>query len=655
MNKKVLLTLGVVSLLAALVVGGSVYIKKQTAAKREKTIALAQKYADNGEYQRAIGILDGLLANNPDDIEAMDFISTFTDKQNAVDEAKEEQRVADSLAQQAENEKARAEQESRLMDSLLKSQNEKEANKLKENINDLLTDLKRAFSNDKLDIAETLRKDVLTLDPSNNEAKAYKDKIIERRKALENEKEREARLQKEKEIQALIDKAEKKIESKDTSLAEAFYNKVLNIDSKNLKALKGLADIAIDEAINNPSAIPEAINRIKKVLDEEPDNYPYLLSLANLYESRKDYRNELNTIKKILKVKKTPEYLVKAGIASFKLTEYKQAINYFKMAMAMDSTYPEIYYPMALSYEQLKDNKNRELALKYSMKYRADHATTYYELGRLYSENGNYRNSLGLFLKASSLNSESIKYRMGVALAYFNLEDYSHAIPIYEAIIRVDKTISEVYYNLSNAKSRIGEYESALESITMAIKLKPNTAMYIYTLGEIFEGLGQTDNAIKQYQVAIQINTKYYKAMLNLANIYDKQGRYPEGLELLETAKKINPKDPNVIFSLGISYLHNKNYDMAIPLLKESSAGDPESPIKLYNLSLAYTEIDEDDLAEAGFRQVLVMDSNFYDAYFYLGQLLFSLDRKDEARTLFVKVLELNPKYEKKAAIEEML
>ncbi|OQY38142.1 MAG: hypothetical protein B6229_06715, partial [Spirochaetaceae bacterium 4572_7] len=133
MNKKVLLTLGVVSLLAALVVGGSVYIKKQTAAKREKTIALAQKYADNGEYQRAIGILDGLLANNPDDIEAMDFISTFTDKQNAVDEAKEEQRVADSLAQQAENEKARAEQESRLMDSLLKSQNEKEANKLKEN------------------------------------------------------------------------------------------------------------------------------------------------------------------------------------------------------------------------------------------------------------------------------------------------------------------------------------------------------------------------------------------------------------------------------------------------------------------------------------------------------------------------------------------
>ena len=157
------------------------------------------------------------------------------------------------------------------------------------------------------------------------------------------------------------------------------------------------------------------------------------------------------------------------------------------------------------------------------------------------------------------------------------------------------------------------------------------------------------------YMTAIKMDNTFYKPMLNLGNIYDKTGRYADGLTILKMAYSINPDDEGVRFSLGTSYLHNKMYEESIVLLEEAYNKDPGSLLKLYTLSLAYTEVGENGKAEEGFLTVLESDSGYFDAYFYLGQLLYSLNRQDEAKTYFNNLLELNPEYKFKDKIMEML
>lgn len=652
MNKKSGIIIGALAALLLLTVGGFFYFindnRKRGEAEVVKTFSLAKNYAENKEFIKALAILETLEVTEDNNKNVTALILHLTSEKAEYDRNRD-------IEKKKLEEKNRIEKEERLINSLLQSQKEQEKEELKTKIRKLLVESHSVLENNQFKEADIFRKEVLKLDPGNIEAKQLKDLIAAKEIELENKNERDQRLKRDQKINDLVLKAKKKLEDMDLDTSDTLFNKVLLMDEDNTEALKGLADISIKKSETDKSEISKAIKRILQVLDEEPGNLEYLKSLADLYEKKCNMKEELEVLNKILKIDPTAEYYVKAGIASYKITEYDHAISYFNTAIKLDPEYPDIYYPFALTYDKKEDNINREKMLILGMKKRPRHGATYYELGRYYTDREMFDKALVLFLKAQKLKENSVKYRMGVALAYFNLNQLTKSIDIYESIIRLDQTISEVYYNLSMARMKTDDYYQALTDISMAIKLKPGSPTYLYTIGQISEALGRDDNAIKYYENAIRFDSSYYKPMLNLGNIYDRQGSYKDGLILLKKSYKLNPDDPDVRFSLGTSYLHNKEYKKSLDLLEEAHNMDKNSPLKLYNLSLAYTEVGEGDKAEEGFKKVIEMDSNIFDAYFYLGQLLYSLGRKDEARTYFEQVLELDSEYSNKEKILELL
>jgi len=639
--------------------------KEEKAAFKKKIDRLlndTQKLLEDNKFQEAETLRKSILDLDPSNRLAQDL-------EEKIKEREEEKKLNDKVSNLISM--AEAAINSKLFDSAEKYRQEiiqldpknKDVAKLKETIlkkekeefnkqvEELISRATNAIDKGQLDYAEDLRQEVAKLDPTNPRVKELINKIKQKERELADKKEQE-RL---KEINKLITQAKKSFENKALLESEDQFNKVLLLDNNNLEALKGLADISIINSKSDKSEIPRSIRKVLNVLDREPNNLDYLKSLVDLYNRNEDFKKELSTLDRVLKLDPTADFYVKAGIASYKLTQYENAAQYLDSAIGLDSSYPEIYYPYALTFEKLGDNDNREAMLKKGSSLRPNHAATLYELGRYYTDKENYSEALNLFLKAYGISKDSVKYQMGVALAYFNLKEFDKSIKIYESILSIDKTKSEVYYNLSMARMEIGQYDQALTDISLAIKLKPNSPTYIYTIGQISEALGRDDNAISYYLAAVKLDNNYYKPMLNLGNIYDRFGRYEDGLKILQLAYKIKPDDPDVRFSLGTSYLHNKMYNDSLKLLEESYNNDKNSTLKLYNLSLAYTEVGNSEAAEKGFKKVLEMDSNFYDAYYYLGQLLFTLDRQEEARTYLKQVLELNPEYKYKDKIKEVL
>ncbi|MBN2618989.1 MAG: tetratricopeptide repeat protein, partial [Spirochaetales bacterium] len=519
MNKKGIITItAIIVALGVLGGAGTLFYLKQKEAAREKTIALATSYFENKEYVKALAILETLLATNGESIEVSDMI-------NKIEEAKEIFEEAEKIKKEANVAKEQKAQEERILNSLLETQKDKEEEDLKNRVDELLKEAVDAIKNNQLKEAETFRKEVLKLDPNNNQAIKLKKEITDKEKSLENEKQKAERLAKEKEAAELVKQAEESMKS-NVFNAETLFNKALLLNPDNVEALKGLADISILNAKESDTDIPKAINRILNVLQEEPKNTEYLNELADLYSRKNEFKKELETLNALLKIEENADFLVRAGIAAYKLDRFDEALVYFNKAITKDSKFPGIYYPLALTYEKKGNNSKRENMLKTSLSLRPDHAASYYELGRYYTDVEEFDKALVLFLKAKEINDSSVKYKMGVALAYYNLEEYLKAVDIYESIIRIDQSISEVYYNLSMARIKLEEYDQALTDISFAIKLKPASSTYLYTIGLISEELNKEDKAISYYLNSLKIDPTYYKPMLNLGNIYDKQGKY---------------------------------------------------------------------------------------------------------------------------------
>lgn len=186
--------------------GSSSAVVSDAAKRRENTLRLAQDYFKEGEYQRALDLLDGLLIENGDDQDAKDL---------------RDQIIAER--KQAEKKAADAERQSQ------------------EALKDTLSDLGQSLKSSETSAAEQERDRQL-------EAKRQEElrKLEDQRKAAEERQRQEAdRLaaldkaerEKAEKLKNLVRQGEEAMDQKDYIGARGFFSEALDIDPSSAPAL----------------------------------------------------------------------------------------------------------------------------------------------------------------------------------------------------------------------------------------------------------------------------------------------------------------------------------------------------------------------------------------------------------------------------------
>ena len=189
-----------------------------SSSARDKTIAQAEKYIDEGKYTQAITLLNGLLKTNPDDAEA----------QALLEEAQSKKAAADAEAA----EKARQ---------------------------DKLDQARKNIDEGKYPAAITILNGLLKADPDDTEAQALLDEAKSKQAAAADEAAEKARQQK-------LDQARKYIDDGKYTQASAILNGLLkaNPDDEDAKALlkeideKKKADAAAKSSASTATSSPSA-------------------------------------------------------------------------------------------------------------------------------------------------------------------------------------------------------------------------------------------------------------------------------------------------------------------------------------------------------------------------------------------------------------
>ncbi len=112
-------------------------------------------------------------------------------------------------------------------------------------------------------------------------------------------------------------------------------------------------------------------------------------------------------------------------------------------------------------------------------------------------------------------------------------------------------------------------------------------------------------------------------------------GDYELAETLLRSVLQIAPKFPTALHHLGLVALKQGRPSLAIRSIQRALATAEAVPLRRCDLALAFVAANRYDEAIACYRRALELNPQFIRAHQELGELLWNLNRKDEASTHF--------------------
>lgn len=120
-----------------------------------------------------------------------------------------------------------------------------------------------------------------------------------------------------------------------------------------------------------------------------------------------------------------------------------------------------------------------------------------------------------------STGANAVTPQVNQALSLMHARHYSEAIPLLDASVKAQPTLTVAVLNLAIAQARSGHDAQAEPLLHQVLTLNPDNAVALNELGMLERRAGHFDAARQAYEQAIAAHADYADAQLNLAILYD--------------------------------------------------------------------------------------------------------------------------------------
>ncbi len=140
-------------------------------------------------------------------------------------------------------------------------------------------------------------------------------------------------------------------------------------------------------------------------------------------------------------------------------------------------------------------------------------------------------------------------------------------------------------------------------------------------LGEIYEKEGGMRKAIDEYVKVLDLKPNDYVTYFKISTLLKDLGKKDEAIQMLKILVKRKPELVEANKMLAELLLEEKKYKQAITIYVQAIKYDPNDAQMYYDLGIAYSRMNEFSLAKECFKKTVEEDSNYYNAFYRLGQI----------------------------------
>jgi tetratricopeptide (TPR) repeat protein len=297
---------------------------------------------------------------------------------------------------------------------------------------------------------------------------------------------------------------------------------------------------------------------------------------------------------------------------------YADAKRHFDRLLREYPNSPEIVYPVAILALQQNDTTLAETQLKHLLTLEfTDKSVAYFYLGQIaddgkrVGEAVDYYSRVGAgehYLPARVRSAQLLANQGKFEAARQQLRD----VPVKTELERAQLAIAEAQL-LREAK----QPEEAFNLLDRALSLQPDQPDLLYESALLAEKLGRLETLETNLRKLIALKPDSAQAYNALGYSYaDRNLRLPEARELIEKALKLSPDDPFILDSMGWVLYRQGDFSGALPQLERAYAQRPDPEIAAH-----------------------------------LGEVLWMLGRKDDARRVWREAQKKHPANEELAAV----
>lgn len=664
--------------------------QKKNAKTRENTYGLAKIYAENGEYDRALSLLEQLLIKNADDEVAQDLFNQILGMKKDVEEGKVARSFRDdsinvnidtsglkdvmhdslsSMQTVLEQSNKQAQENGAAVENLLKLQEDKnrqdELRRIQEETK--LAQAKAEEEAAKLKAAEAEQ------ERKEREAAAAEQKRIaeEKRKAEEA-----AIAAKNEKLKKDIDQVNDNIKKGETALAtgnieeaekyfanaqsimpgEAGKDLLASKESQMAQAYYDAAQNATNQA-DKDKLMNQAVQMAEKAVKDNPNDASSHYILAQNAAGNKDYNLAINELNKA--IQNDPNnylYYYELGKIQYRTKKYSEAAISFDTSCKKKSDFAPARYNLGLSYLKINNDSLALEAFRQTIDISPRHEKAWLEQARILAKRGDYNGSIAAYESVLAINNINTTATMELGSVYYQSKKYEKAEESYHKAISMlsdgeEKTLTK--YNLSTVLFDEGKYDDAEKYAKEAyeglsyVKNSKSKANLVYNYALMKDNKNDVENAIPLYLEVLKYNPDHLKTKVNLGVMYmnltppDVDTALRMFLEVYEADNRNFEANNN----LGSAYLQKEDYKNAILYFQNALRIDSKNNTVRSNLARAYAQDGDYNNAKAVYSELIRQDNKNWDGYIELAKVCMQLHDNENAEKYLVYVEEMNPGY----------
>ncbi|MDM7913643.1 MAG: tetratricopeptide repeat protein [Candidatus Eisenbacteria bacterium] len=334
---------------------------------------------------------------------------------------------------------------------------------------------------------------------------------------------------------------------------------------------------------------------------------------------------------------------------------YNEALEQYKQAVIIDSTYALAWKDMAQLYSLAKRNEEAASAYLRYTSLRRDDPQGYRGLADVSIKARMYRPALDAAQQAYVLDSTNVETRLLRARALYFNRDRDQAKKAYASLPDTTKFEATDYVAMGQMKLEDKEFDPAQADLLRAVELDSTQADAWFSLGLLDLYQQKPDSAVLHFDRTIELAPSNSGAWMNRGLAKAQLKQTSSAVADLRKATSLAPD-----FAPAWSYLGNllqmaDSTGAAIQAFKTATEKDPKNAMALRGLGLSYFKRKDYANAANVLKQATTIDPGNADSWVLYGQALAVQGQTAAGLAAIKKALEINPEHENAKKLVQIL
>jgi tetratricopeptide (TPR) repeat protein len=308
------------------------------------------------------------------------------------------------------------------------------------------------------------------------------------------------------------------------------------------------------------------------------------------------------------------------GFLEARQEHYKQAVPFYRKALALNPTMPGLRLNLGLAL--FKGGDLKQAVQTFTPLLKSEPASSP-EAQRLTALIGIAHYGLGEFsealpyLKAAAASDpQNLQFRLLLAHSCLSSRQFQCVLDVYHEILNLNAESAEADMLAGEALDETHDHAGAIEQFRAAVKADPKEPSVHFGLGYLLWTQNQFEEAAHEFQAELANVPDNAQALAFLADSDMQLNRPAEALPLIQKAIQIDPNLARAHLDLGVLDADGGRREHAIRELKVAARLSPEDPNPHWRLARLYQSMGNKVQANLEFQKTSSLHKAANDTIF---------------------------------------